>query len=162
MERLWAPWRIQYITGEKPAGCVFCIKDDNREKLVLQRTEHVRILLNRYPYCNGHLLVAPVRHTASFDELSDCEMLELFRGMARCRSVLSRALAAEGFNIGMNLGKVAGAGVEDHLHFHVVPRWNGDTNFIAVNADVRVLPEALYSTFDKLLPFFTEGPEDEP
>jgi ATP adenylyltransferase len=111
-------------------------------------------MLNRFPYTNGHLMVAPRRHTADLAELDDAEMLELFRAVTLCRDALSRSFAPDGFNIGINLGKAAGAGVEDHLHLHVVPRWNGDNNFMSVVADLRVIPEALQKSYDRLLPCF--------
>jgi ATP adenylyltransferase len=157
MERLWAPWRMEYLTESKPVdGCIFCREGSDRELLVLWRTPLVRIMLNRYPYANGHLMVAPQRHTAELGRLKDEEMLALFRGAALCREVLTRASAPDGFNIGLNLGKAAGAGVEEHLHVHVVPRWNGDSNFMSVIADLRVIPEALLATYDRLLPLFSE------
>lgn len=159
MERIWAPWRMEYITQPKHAGCIFCQAGDDRELLILRRTPLVQVVLNRYPYAHGHLLVAPNRHTADLDSLSDAEMLELFRTVALCRDVLTRADQPDGFNLGMNLGKAAGAGVEDHLHLHVVPRWNGDNNFISVVADTRVLPEALLATYDRLLPLFAPAGE---
>jgi len=154
MERLWAPWRIEYIDAAKPAGCIFCREGKGHETLVLHETPLLRVFLNRYPYSNGHLLVAPVRHVSDLDLLSGEEMLGLFGAVALCRRVLMAASAPGGFNIGMNLGKVAGAGVEDHLHLHVVPRWAGDTNFIAAVADTKVLPEALFATYDRLYPYF--------
>jgi ATP adenylyltransferase len=150
---------MEYITQPKPAGCIFCREGDDRELLILRRTPLVRVVLNRYPYAHGHLLVAPNRHTADLDSLTDAEMLELFRTVALCRDVLTRADAPDGFNLGMNLGKAAGAGVEDHLHLHVVPRWNGDNNFISVVADTRVLPEALLATYDRMLPLFAPAGE---
>ena len=159
MERLWAPWRMDYIAGEKPAGCIFCRTGDERELLVLYRSDSVQIMLNRYPYVSGHLLVSPLGHTAELDSLSDAQMLALFRGAALCREVLARTSAPDGFNIGCNLGKAAGAGVEDHLHLHVVPRWNGDSNFMPVLAGTQVLPEALLATYDRLLPLFAQAGE---
>jgi len=156
MDVLWAPWRIEYLTLPKPEGCPLCQTGDDRALLVLQRTQLVLILLNRYPYANGHLMVAPLRHTADLDDLSDAEMLALFQGVALCRRVLTRASAPEGFNVGLNLGRAGGAGIEDHLHLHVVPRWNGDSSFMLSVADTRVLPEALLGTYDRLLPFFRE------
>jgi ATP adenylyltransferase len=160
MEKLWAPWRMDYLTqSKKSEGCIFCQKGDDRELLVLRRTPLVQVMLNLYPYTSGHLMVAPNRHTADLGALTDAEMLDLLRNAAHCREVLIRTGAAEGFNIGMNLGRVAGAGVEDHLHMHVVPRWNGDNNFMSVVADVRVLPEALLATYDRLLPFFAPAGE---
>ena len=115
----------------------------------------MQIMLNRYPYVSGHLLVSPLGHTAELDSLSDAQMLALFRGAALCREVLARTSAPDGFNIGLNLGKAAGAGVEDHLHLHVVPRWNGDSNFMSAVADRRVIPEALMASYDRLLPYFS-------
>lgn len=164
MERLWAPWRIDYITKAKSGLCIFCEEGDDRDLLILRRTPLVRVMLNRFPYANGHLIVAPVRHTADLDSLSEREVLELFRTVALCRGVLSQASGPDGFNIGINLGKVAGAGVADHLHLHVVPRWSGDSNFMAVVADTRVLPEALMATYDRLLPFFAgvSAPQPKP
>lgn len=159
MERLWAPWRMEYLTQPKHAGCIFCEEGDDRDLLILWRTPSVRVMLNRYPYANGHLMVAPHRHMVDLNLLSDTEALELFRAVALCRDVLSRASSPDGFNIGVNLGKAAGAGIEDHLHMHVVPRWNGDNNFMSVVADIRVLPEALLATYDRLLPLFAAAGE---
>ena len=160
MERLWAPWRMEYLSQNGEKGCIFCRRGDDRELLVLRRTPLTMVMLNRYPYSNGHLMVAPTRHTAELDELDDREVVELWRGVALCRDVLLRASAPQGFNIGANLGKVAGAGVLDHLHVHVVPRWNGDNNFMSVLADNRVIPEALLATYDRLLPFFGRGGDE--
>lgn len=159
MDRLWAPWRMEYLTQSKPEGCVFCQEGSDRDLLILKRTRLVQIMLNRYPYANGHLMVMPHRHTADLGALSDEEMLEMFRAVALCRDVLTRASAPEGFNIGMNLGKAAGAGVEDHLHLHIVPRWVGDSSFMLAVGETRVLPEALLTTYDRLLPFFSEAGE---
>ena len=154
MERLWAPWRIDYITQEKPDGCIFCREGSDRDRLVLATGPLTLVMLNRYPYVNGHLMVAPRRHTADLAGLSDAEMLELFREVSFCQDALTRSCAPDGFNIGINLGKAAGAGVEEHLHLHVVPRWNGDSNFMSVVADSRVIPEALLASYDRLLPYF--------
>ncbi|WP_298269525.1 HIT domain-containing protein [Geobacter sp.] len=157
MERIWAPWRTEYIFTEKPSGCIFCLPQDtseDREHLVLHRTPLSLVMLNRYPYTNGHLMAAPLRHTADMDSLSDEEMLDLFRTVGLCRAILHEEASPQGFNIGMNLGKAAGAGVDDHLHCHIVPRWNGDTNFMSVVADVRVVPEGLLAAYDRLLPRF--------
>ncbi|UFS70823.1 HIT domain-containing protein [Geomonas sp. RF6] len=154
MERIWAPWRIEYINEKGAAGCIFCREGDDRELLVLKRTERTIVQLNRYPYANGHLMVVPRRHTADLDALDDAEMLEIFRDVRLCRAALQKTMAPDGFNIGMNLGRAGGAGVEDHLHLHVVPRWHGDTNCMTVVAETRVLPEALLATYDRLLPHF--------
>ena len=157
MKTLWAPWRIEYIRSHKPSGCIFCLKDHgakDRENLVLYRTPFSFVMLNRYPYSNGHLLVAPYRHVADLDGLADEEMLDLFQLVSVSCKILKAAASPEGFNIGMNLGKAAGAGVEEHLHVHIVPRWNGDTNFMCVVADLRVMPENLIATYEALLPGF--------
>ncbi|BEH10320.1 MULTISPECIES: HIT family protein [Geobacter] len=158
MERVWAPWRMEYLVDEKPAGCIFCPgagQAGDRERLILHRTPLSLVMLNRYPYTNGHLMVAPLRHTADMDSLSDAEMLDLFRTVRLCRSILRDAASPNGYNIGINLGKAAGAGVDDHLHVHVVPRWNGDTNFMGVVADLRVVPEGLQAAWDRLAPLFS-------
>jgi len=158
MERIWAPWRMDYILDEKPHGCIFCLgersEEDDRQNLILLRTPLSLVMLNRYPYTNGHLMVAPRRHTAELDALSNDEMLDLFRTVRLCRGVLQAEASPQGFNIGLNLGRAAGAGIEDHLHIHVVPRWNGDSNFMTVVADVRVVPEGLLTAYDRLYPHF--------
>ncbi len=159
MERLWAPWRMEYILNEKPESCIFCLGDDgdkDRDNLVLHRSSHSFVMLNRYPYCNGHILVSPFRHVSGLNQLDNGEMLDLFGTVTMCATILSEKFATQGLNIGLNLGKVAGAGVDDHLHVHVVPRWVGDTNFMTVIADVRVMPENLAATYDRLLPGFQQ------
>jgi ATP adenylyltransferase len=159
MERLWAPWRMEYILNKKPDGCIFCLKEENdkeREILLLYRAKHSFVMMNRYPYCNGHLLVSPYRHLADMSGLTDAEMLDLFATVKLSCDVLSAKFSPQGFNIGINIGKAAGAGVDDHMHIHVVPRWVGDTNFMTVIADVRVMPENLMATYDKLLAGFTD------
>lgn len=161
MERLWAPWRMEYLARPEREECIFCRQGNDRDQLVLWSTPLVRVVLNRYPYANGHLIVATRRHLAELGALSDQEMLQLFRAVALCREVLIRASKPDGFNIGINLGKAAGAGVEDHLHMHVVPRWNGDNNFMTVLSDIRVLPEALLATYDRLLPLFPAAGEGD-
>lgn len=154
MERIWAPWRMTYISNANHEdGCIFCRAveaDNDRERLVLARREYSLIMLNRYPYTCGHLMVAPLRHTAEMDDLNDNELLDLMRGVRRSCALLRQVANPEGFNIGINLGKAAGAGVEEHLHIHIVPRWNGDTNFMSVVGDVRVIPEGLMESFDRL------------
>jgi len=157
MQRLWAPWRMEYIVNDKETACIFC-RDGNeerdRELLILHRSSLSLVMLNRYPYTNGHLLIAPIRHTADMNSLADAEMLDLFKTLNLCRSILQDVAAPQGFNIGINLGRAAGAGVDEHLHLHIVPRWNGDTNFMSVLADLRVMPENLLTTYDGLLPAF--------
>lgn len=162
MDRIWAPWRMEYLLNDTPARCIFCGESDNvsdRETLLLHRTPCSSVMLNRYPYSNGHLLVAPLRHAATLDRLTGEELQDLFELVRRSCAVLNEVAAPEGFNIGMNIGRAAGAGVADHLHVHIVPRWNGDTNYMSIIADVRVIPEALLATYDTLLPHFTATPE---
>jgi ATP adenylyltransferase len=147
-ERLWAPWRLEYIErAHDQDGCVFCNAlaggDDAEDALVVHRGRLAFVLLNRFPYTSGHLMVAPVRHIGDFGDLEDDEALELHRLTQGALGVLAEAYAPQGYNVGWNLGRVAGAGVLDHIHLHVVPRWAGDTNFMPVLADTRVIPEAL-------------------
>jgi len=164
MERIWAPWRMEYIqNGDNSDTCLFCLNEEctsDQDRLVLYRSTLSLVMLNKYPYTNGHLLIAPRRHTSEIDSLSDGEMLDLFSTLRRCKQVLQQTARPEGFNIGMNLGKSAGAGVVDHMHIHIVPRWNGDTNFMTVIPDVRIMPENLSTTYIRLLPYFnTIDPE---
>jgi len=152
MDRIWAPWRMQYIEHKKPEGCIFCDVPDksDEERFILHRGEHALLMLNGFPYNNGHLMAAPYRHVADPVALSPEETASLMAETDLALRVLRRAMHPDGFNLGMNLGRVAGAGIEDHLHLHIVPRWSGDTNFMPVIAEVRVLPEALVTTFGKL------------
>jgi len=155
MEHIWAPWRIKYIETAKAGakGCFLCEKpkeNNDAANYILYRGEKNFIVLNSYPYNPGHLMVAPYRHVASPAELTEEERREHYELVSRSVKVLKKALKPGGFNIGMNLGKVAGAGVADHIHSHIVPRWVGDSNFMPVVADVRVVPEALADTYDKL------------
>ncbi len=152
-KQLWAPWRLEYIgSADKQDGCVFCIAAaaSDEDGLVVHRGEHAFVLLNKFPYASGHLMVAPLRHTGDFGELSEGEVLEVHRLASRGIGALSQTYAPQGYNLGWNLGRVAGAGVVDHVHLHVVPRWNGDTNFMPVLADVKVLPEHLEETRRRL------------
>ena len=151
--QLWAPWRLEYIqTADEQPGCVFCAaqEGDDAEKLVVHRGEHAFVLLNRFPYASGHLMVAPYRHLGGFGELTDEEAVEVHRLAARGMDALADLYKPEGYNAGWNLGRVAGAGVVDHVHLHVVPRWGGDTNFMPVLADVKVMPEHLAETHRRL------------
>ena len=157
MERMWAPWRMAYINNISNTvpqdGCIFCSawkESDDRERLVLARSGHCLIMLNRYPYSGGHLMVAPARHVSDMDDLSDTELLDLMQCVRRAHNLLKAACSPHGFNMGINLGKAGGAGIEDHMHVHIVPRWNGDTNFMSVVGDVRVIPEGLQETYDRL------------
>ena len=162
MDRLWSPWRLAYIEGSKDKStCVFCrhaeetrTNPDNPESLVLATGEHVFVVLNRYPYNNGHLMVVPYRHTSTLTELGRDELSELMLFTQRAEQVLREAYPLEGINAGLNLGKAAGAGIEEHLHIHLVPRWHGDTNFMTVVGETRVLPEDLPSTARRLRPVF--------
>jgi ATP adenylyltransferase len=153
LRHLWAPWRLEYIqSADQQEGCVFCFAPglDDEAGLVVHRGEYAFVLLNRYPYAAGHLMVAPYRHAGDLAGLTDAEALEIHRLAATAVTVLGEAMAPQGFNLGWNLGRVAGAGIVDHVHQHVVPRWAGDTNFMPVLADVKVMPEALESTRRKL------------
>ena len=153
MKHLWAPWRIEYILSQKDEECIFCEKpgqDRDRENLVLFRGEKNVVMLNKYPYNPGHLMVAPYKHVAKLDALDDEELLEHIQLVSRCVEMLREEMKPEGFNVGINLGRVGGAGIEDHIHTHVVPRWNGDTNFMPVLTDTRNVPEALDATYAKL------------
>jgi ATP adenylyltransferase len=158
--QLWAPWRLEYIAqADELEGCVFCLASagDDEEALVVHRGEHAFALLNRYPYSSGHLLVAPYRHLPGFGDLSDEEALELHHLADAGMAALAATFASEGYNVGWNLGRIAGAGIVDHVHVHVVPRWAGDTNFMPVLADVKVLPEHLAETRAKLAAAWPTG-----
>ncbi len=152
MKVLWAPWRIKYITGDKEEGCIFCKKPkegNDKENLILYTGQTSFIIMNRYPYSNGHLMTVPYKHTNSFSDLTQDERLDLMNLTAKCLDIL-QVIKPEGFNIGMNLGRTGGAGIDDHLHFHIVPRWSGDNNFMPVIGDVRVMPEYLEETYETL------------
>jgi ATP adenylyltransferase len=159
-ERLWAPWRLDYIKGPKPDRCIFCAaveSDRDSEHYVLFRGEQCCVMLNAYPYNNGHLMVSPNDHLASLEELPEQTLGELTDLTRRSLGVLREAYSPEGFNIGINQGKASGAGFDDHLHQHVVPRWGGDTNFMPVIGDVRVLPQSLADSYELLSGLFREG-----
>jgi ATP adenylyltransferase len=152
---LWAPWRLEYIKqADELPGCVFCAEAAEElgedESLLLQRGELAIAILNKYPYSSGHLMAAPIRHVGELVELTDGEVLELHRLVVGGMEALGRVYGPDGFNLGWNLGRVAGAGIVDHVHVHVVPRWSGDTNFMPVLADVKVIPEHLLETRDRL------------
>jgi ATP adenylyltransferase len=153
MEHIWAPWRIEYILMEKPGGCILCEKpkeDKDEQNYILYRGDKNFIIMNSYPYNPGHLLVASYRHIANLEELTEEERNEHFEMVSRCIRVLREVFKPGGFNIGANMGKVAGAGIDDHFHSHIVPRWKGDTNYVPVLADVRVVPQALAETYKVL------------
>lgn len=157
MRQLFAPWRMEYIVSKKTGNCIFCHSPAtrrSRRKLILYGGPATLVMLNRYPYTNCHLLVAPRRHTSSLSHLSESEMLDLFSVLRSAVEALKRAVKPAGFNIGMNLGRIAGAGIADHLHLHIVPRWRGDTNFMPILAESIVLPEHLTGAYERLAPFF--------
>ncbi len=166
MERLWAPWRREFVLKETPssaapagqeAQCILCEVlqvEDGPGNLILHRGRRCFVLMNKYPYSNGHLMVVPLRHMKEFGELSPEEGGEMFLLAQQCVSILREKMGAQGFNLGLNLDKVAGAGIDDHLHLHIVPRWQGDHNFMTVLGEVRVIPEHLQKTYETLRPAF--------
>lgn len=155
MKRLWTPWRMAYIESDKSAGdgCLFCEKareSRDRENLILRRGKRTFVILNLYPYNNGHLMVVPYDHCGSLEQLDAETLAEMMLQAKRCVEVLRRAMAPNGFNVGINIGRPAGAGLESHVHLHVVPRWSGDSNFMPVLDDTRLIPEDLSSTYERL------------
>ncbi|HEY7163478.1 MAG TPA: HIT domain-containing protein [Candidatus Binatia bacterium] len=158
MKQLWAPWRMAYIDeGSKAPGCVFCENlkhKDSREVLVITQTRHSMVMLNKYPYNNGHLLLAPKRHESELIRLPAEEYVDLSEALRKSVEVIRHVLKPGGVNLGMNLGHTAGAGIEDHLHWHVVPRWDGDTNFMPVIAETKVMPQHLLDSYDRLKSHF--------
>ena len=154
MKNLWAPWRMEYILSDQKGGsCIFCPGSDrgqDEERLILYVGSLSIVMMNRFPYNNGHLLLAPIQHVPGLDQLSDEEILDLLGMVRRSIDILKSIMNPEGFNVGLNLGQVAGAGMEDHMHFHIVPRWNGDTNYMTVLGEVRVIPEHIKETYKKL------------
>ena len=153
MKQLWAPWRLEYIkSADTESGCLFCLaaEGDDEEKLVVHRGTRALVLLNKFPYGSGHLMVAPLRHVGEFGDLDDDEVVQIHRLASAGFGALAQTYQPQGYNLGWNLGRVAGAGVVDHVHLHVVPRWAGDTNFMPVLADVKVLPEHLVETRRRL------------
>ena len=153
VERLWAPWRVEYILGEKPSGCIFCQKPkENRdaENFILYRGQSNFVLLNVYPYNPGHLLVAPYRHLGRLEDMETEERSEHYEIVTRAVAALRKATRTDYYNIGMNLGKVSGAGIDDHIHTHIVPRWNGDNNFMPVLAETRVISQSMEAVYNQL------------
>lgn len=153
MEQIWAPWRMEYIQMDRPLGCILC----NKPKENTDETNHILyrgklnfVIMNNYPYNPGHLLVTPYRHIDGLDELTRAELHEHSDIIKQCINILKQTFNPTGFNIGTNMGKVAGAGIADHVHTHIVPRWQGDTNFMPVIGSVRVIPEAVTETYQKL------------
>ncbi len=163
MKVLWAPWRLSYVSKpETHQGCIFCELPKSegaaarRNALVLYTDERAQVLMNRFPYAHAHLMVAPREHTADFAGLSDETAAAVHAALARAQRALDEVYSPAGFNIGMNLGRVAGAGIADHLHWHIVPRWEGDTNFMPLLADTRVMPQHIEEAYDRLLPLFED------
>lgn len=155
-ETLWAPWRMEYILSakeENESACIFCDRfprSDDRNTLILYRGRTCFVIMNRFPYNNGHLMVVPYQHSGDLQDLSSDENLEIMATIQLCLRALVKVMQPHGYNIGMNLGRVGGAGVADHLHYHIVPRWNGDTNFMPVIGNTKVVSEALERTYEKL------------
>ncbi|MBI2645451.1 MAG: HIT domain-containing protein [Deltaproteobacteria bacterium] len=160
MQQLWAPWRIEYIQNirkKKEKGCIFCLypkRKDQSKVLILAQTPLSFVILNKFPYSNGHLMVVPKRHVSQLEELSSEEGLDLFLVKQKVVEILRKVFKPEGFNLGMNVGKAAGAGIEKHLHTHIVPRWFGDTNFMPILTHSKVISEGLDKTYKKLSPYF--------
>jgi ATP adenylyltransferase len=159
LNKLWAPWRMEYLVGTRPEGCVFCktsSEDSDRDNLILYRGAEAFVIINRYPYTNGHLMVVPYIHKSDLADMSNSTLLEIFDLLKRCQEILRQSVCPQGFNVGLNLGKAGGAGIHEHLHFHIVPRWDGDTNFMPILGDCRVISEHLLDTYDRLFPFFNK------
>jgi ATP adenylyltransferase len=155
--RLWAPWRLEYIKGPKSDECIFCVKTaggDDRANYIVTRGEHCFVMLNAYPYNNGHVMVAPYEHVPTIEDLDDDALLDLMHLSQRSLQAIREAYSPDGFNLGVNQGAVAGAGVEDHVHLHVVPRWGADTNFMPVIGSTRVLPQSLDDSWETLSKLF--------
>lgn len=154
MDNLWAPWRMRYIEKyEEKSDCIFCVKptvEDDKENLILYRGETCFIIMNKYPYNNGHLMIVPYRHLSDLNKLTEAELLEINKLLLKSYNALQKSVKPHGFNIGLNLGRVAGAGIDQHLHYHIVPRWNGDTNFMPVTGQTKVISQAIEETRDIL------------
>jgi len=161
MQPLWAPWRMEYIASDKSAvasDCVFCVEstpEHDHERQILFRGAHAFVVMNRYPYSNGHLLVVPYRHLATLTELTRPERAEMFDLVCLAQTVVDEVMAPQGYNLGFNLGVAAGAGIAAHLHWHIVPRWQGDTNFMPVVGELRVIPQHLQRTYELLTENFS-------
>jgi ATP adenylyltransferase len=156
---MWAPWRFGYVTGERPDDCVFCAKinsDEDAENHILHRGEHCVIMLNRYPYNSGHLMVVPNEHVGDICDLTADAADELWALTGVAVETVRRALKAQGINLGMNLGEAAGAGICDHIHMHIVPRWSGDTNYMTTVSQTRVVPQSLEDSYNQLRPVVEE------
>jgi ATP adenylyltransferase len=154
MDTIFAPWRMEYIKGEKPEGCVFCKCSIRCDEYVIYEGKSCFVMMNRYPYVCGHLMIIPMRHIGQIEELTRDERSEIFALLDTTVRVIKEAMNPGGFNIGINIGKAGGAGIEEHLHVHVIPRWEGDTNFMSAVNDIRVIPEDVLTTAAKLSPLF--------
>ncbi len=157
MEILWAPWRMEYVSKESKKGCFLCEalkKEDGEENLILFRGNFAFVIMNRFPYNNGHLMIAPLKHKGELEELDEEELKEIFSLSQYAVKILKKIYQPQGFNLGINLGKCAGAGLIEHLHLHILPRWEGDTNFMPTLSKTKVIPESLSSVYEKLSPFF--------
>ncbi|MCK4819801.1 HIT domain-containing protein [bacterium] len=153
MDKIWAPWRKEYISHKKIEGCIFCQKskeDNDKQNYIIKRSKYSFVMLNIYPYNNGHVMIAPYRHVPGLEELREEELLDLLRLTIQSKKLINNTLKPNGYNLGINIGKFAGAGFEDHVHVHLVPRWIGDTNFMPVISDTKVIVESLDSLFKKL------------
>ena len=157
MDKLWAPWRMDYISTPKEKGCVFCNKSKSKEvqkSLVLYKAKKCFVLMNLYPYTNGHLMISPFKHTSDTNDLSNDCNLEIMTLANECFKILKKNMKAEGFNFGLNLGKIGGAGIEKHIHYHIVPRWLGDNNFMPTVGNTRIIMQGLEETWARLKPDF--------
>ena len=154
MDVMFAPWRMEYLLGGKGDGCVFCKCSARCDEFIVFEGRTCFVMLNRFPYVNGHLMIIPQRHLGDIEELTSEERMEMFNLLDTSVKVLREAMQPQGFNVGMNLGKAAGAGIEEHVHLHIMPRWEGDTNFVSVVGNVRIIPEDLATTTAKLAPLF--------
>ena len=158
MDQLWAPWRLEYIQSPEDDCCIFCLGENSAEdqaRLIVKRGEHCFVIMNRYPYSNGHLMISPYRHLSDPAGLESHEILEIHQMMIRSQLVLREVCAAQGFNVGWNFGPAAGAGIPNHIHMHIVPRWAGDNNFMTILADIRVIPEHIEKTYTLLARAFS-------
>ena len=165
-ETMWAPWRMSYIKREKDDGCVFCAAvgaspSNDLENLILEVRADEFVIMNRFPYSHAHIMVCPRRHVSKLGDLTQKEQASFFALVTDAEASLRKAFAPQGINLGMNIGKAAGAGIESHIHMHLVPRWEGDTNFMPMIADCRIMPEHITETYNSLLPFFAERPGSE-
>ncbi len=157
MKSIWAPWRIEYVLGPKPDECVFCLPEytsEDKERLVLKRGRNCFVIMNKFPYSPGHLMVTPYRHVQCLTELGAEENRDLMDWIQKCTEILKKVFTPDALNVGLNIGKAAGAGIREHLHFHIVPRWEGDHSFMAVMDETMVIPEHLRQSYEKLAPRF--------